>query len=129
MQQEAGEEEQSSIDEDDEDDYDDGDYPYDWLDSMAKEGSSPGVVFLDQGADTTGSTAAPRVEGPRPRGSCGNEQRRGAPEPTGVGPLGGYEGILTPGDDRVTAATPSAQRSRGCGDQKEALPYDSWVGP
>jgi hypothetical protein len=38
LQQQAGEEESSSIDEDD----DEGGHPYDWLDSMVEEGSSPG---------------------------------------------------------------------------------------
>jgi hypothetical protein len=41
MQWQAREEESSSIDEDDE-----GDYPYDWLDSMAKEEEQPGGLSL-----------------------------------------------------------------------------------
>jgi hypothetical protein len=46
MQWQAKEEESTSIDEDDEDDDDEWDYPYDWLESMAKEGKQPKGLSL-----------------------------------------------------------------------------------
>jgi hypothetical protein len=104
------EEEESSIDEDDEDDDNEGNYPYDWLDSMAKEGGTArGVIPLDRGADAAGSTAMPRTRGSRPWGSYGNGGRRRAPEATEFGPPPRDGGILTPGDSGVATATPSAQ--------------------